>query len=582
MPWKPTEPGELPTLGYDAIDWITENLAHPGFVDYEPYVLYKEQEDFILKFYELDPLGRLVWSRERVTGRRKIKRGLIGRPRGWSKSPLLAALTILESLGPVVPDGWDSDGQPVGRPWSDIRTMLAQITAVSEEQTANTWAPLLHMLNGPVIDNYPGLEPLDTFVNLPGEGKIEKRTAAARTIKGAPASFVVLDQTEEWVQSNGGLGLAEKIRDNVAKVGGSTIESPNAFIPGEGSVAENSAAFALQILEGTALNDGLLYDHREAPATTDMYERESVTLGLRIAYGDASGHPDGCLLHTPACPPGHMDLDTVIIRIWDPDYEPQAARANFLNQITHAATSWIDQSTWAGRFGSTLEPPVIPISDRDVVTLGFDGSRGRFKGKPDATALVGCRVSDGHLFEVAVWEAPDTPPDKERPWTPPIVEIEAAIAKCFSRYRVAAFYCDPAKDWRSYVNAWEAKYGANLFKTREGKTVTATRDHPFEWWMTGGRSGLVQRAIEQLEGAILNGDMSHDGAFALTRHVLNARRRLRGGKLQLAKEHDYSINKIDAAVAAVLAWQARLDCVAAGIGNTRAAVVPRRLDKPRR
>jgi phage terminase large subunit-like protein len=83
--------------------------------------------------------------------------------------------------------------------------------------------------------------------------------------------------------------------------------------------------------------------------------------------------------------------------------------------------------------------------------------------------------------------------------------------------------------------------------------------------MTGGRSGLIQRAIEQLEGAIRNGDMTHDGSSALTRHVLNARRRLRSGKLTLQKEHDYSIKKIDAAVAAVLAWQARLDAIAAGI-----------------
>jgi hypothetical protein len=190
-----------------------------------------------------------------------------------------------------------------------------------------------------------------------------------------------------------------------------------------------------------------------------------------------------------------------------------------------------------------------------VITLGFDGSRGKHKGKPDATALIGCRVSDGHLFEIAVWEAARRWPV----WVPPIAEIEAAIALCFATYRVAAFYCDPAKDWRSYVNNWEAKYSAQTFRTPAGKQVHVTATHPFEWWMTGGRSGLIQRAIEQLEGAIRNGDMTHDGAYALTRHVINARREFKGGKLTLRKEHEYSIKKIDAAVAAVLAWQARLD-----------------------
>lgn len=581
MPWKPSEPGEVPTLGYGVIDWIRENLAAPDRPEYEPFILYTEQEDFVLRFYELDPLAANPFSRK-YFGRRKVSRGLIGRPRGWGKSPLLAALACVEALGPVVPAGWDADGQPVGRPWADIRTPLVQVAAVSEEQTANTWAPLLEMLEGPVVDNYPGLEPLGTFVNLPaGRGKIEPRTAAARTIKGARAIFAVLDQTEEWVRSNGGIRLANTMRTNAAKVGGSTIESPNAFIPGDGSVAEASAAYAQSVIEGTALNDGLLYDHREAPATTDLFERESVTLGLRVAYGDSSGHPDGCVIHQPPCAPGHADLEALIVRIWDNDAEPQESRADFLNQITHAATSWIDQPTWASRFGDVQEPAVTPASDGDIVTLGFDGSRGRFKGKPDATALIGCRVTDGHLFEVGVWEAPNAEQRDEhgKPivWTPPIVEIEAAIAAAFNRYKVAAFYCDPAKDWRSYVNAWEAKYGAKTVKDPKGHPVHVTRDHPFEWWMTGGRSGLIQRAIEQLEGAIRNGDMTHDGSYALTRHVINARRRFSAGKLTLRKEHDYSINKIDAAIAAVLAWQARLDCIAVGIGQQRRASVPKRV-----
>jgi len=575
MPWKPSAPGEIPTLGYQVIDWIVENLAHPA--DGGEWTLYREVEDFLLEFYALDPLAPNPIYRDQL-GRRKVKRALLGRPRGFSKSPILGAIALAESMGPVVPNGWDAHGQPVGVPWSDHIRFLGQITAVSEEQTKNTWRPILTMCEGPVIDNYPGLEPLDTMVNVPG-GVIEQRTSAGRSIKGSPSQFVVLDQTEEWVKGNRGVDFADTIRDNVAKVGGSSIESPNAHIPGDGSVAEASAEFAQLVREGRALADDLLWDHREAPPETDLYERESITLGLRVSYGDASAHPDGCVIHDPPCSPGHVDLESLINRIWAPDYDPQKARANFLNQITHAANAWIDQPTWAGRYGDALEPSIRSIADGDVITLGFDGSRGRFKGKPDATALIGCRVSDGHLFQVNVWEADDSE-TKLKPWSswaPSIVEIEAAIADCFTRYRVAAFYCDPAKDWRSHVNAWEAKYGAKTVKAPDGKQVHATRDHPFEWWMTGGRSGLIQRAIEQMEGAIRNGDLSHDGSYALTRHVLNARRQFKAGKLSLRKENDYSIKKIDAAIAAVLAWQARLDCVAAGISQAPAFVAPKRL-----
>ena len=58
----------------------------------------------------------------------------------------------------------------------------------------------------------------------------------------------------------------------------------------------------------------------------------------------------------------------------------------------------------------------------------------------------------------------------------------------------------------------------------------------------------------------------------------NARRRTRGGKLTVAKEHDYSSRKIDACVAAILAWQARLDAVSRGVTAPDAEMYrPRRL-----
>jgi hypothetical protein len=568
VPWRPTELGEVPTLGWLVLDWLTENLARPETQTYEPFVPTQEQADFILRFYEIDP----------ITGARRIRRGVISRSRGWGKSPFTAGLAAVEALGPVLFAGWDASGQPVGMPWSEIRKPLVEIAAVSEDQVdTNTWSPLIDMLaGGPAIDNYPGLEPMAGFVNLP-YGRIQKRTAAAGSAKGAPACFVVCDQTEEWTPGNGGRRLYNALKNNVIKRGGHLLESPNAFTEGSESVAEQTMTAFQLIRDGRAkLETGVLYDHREAPPETDMAEAESLLRGLAVAYGD-SADVEHCAIHEPPCErPGWVDLEHIAASIWEPDADPQVSRSDWLNQVTHASNAWLSQPTWAARYGDRQDPPVPSVADREVVTLGFDGSRGRAKGKPDATALIGCRVADGHLFEINVWEAP-ADRSKWDSWTPPIPEIEAAIADAFRRYQVAAFYCDPAKDWRSFVNAWEAKYAARLVRGREGKQVTATVQHPFEWWMTGGRTGLIQRAIEQLEGAIRNGDMTHDGSYALTRHVLAARRRLSGGKLQLSKENDYSPNKIDAAVAAVLAWQARLDAVSAGIGTRRTSFVPSRL-----
>lgn len=543
MPFKPEYPGEKPTLGYYALDWIIDNLAAPDRMSYEPLYPTQEQADFILDWYELHP----------KTGRRVNRRGVLSRPRGWGKSPFVSALALLEGLGDIVFDGWDASGRPVGKPWLTVRTPLIYIVAASEEQTSNSWGSLLEMLHGnaPVFNNYPGIEPMGGQVNLPW-GTIAPATTSSTSLKGKRSVFMICDQTEQWTPSNGATKVYDVIANNCYKVGGSLIETPNAYTPGVGSQAERTATAATNITEGRNrhLSTGMLFDHREAPPITDLADPQSLLAGLRWAYGDSSAHPDGCVIHEPACEPGWVDLDVVCERIWQTDADPQLSRSDWLNQITHATDSWITQPEWAAR-----ADPTKHVADRDMITLGFDGSRGRARGKPDATALVGCRVSDGHLFEVGVWEAGDNAWDE---WSPPLVEIEAALRTAFHRWNVVGFYADPAKDWRSYVNKWEAEYGAKV-------TVKARRDHPFEWWMTDGAAGKVQAAVEALEGAIRNGDLTHSGEHALTRHVLNARRRLGRGKLKLGKSNDYSPDKIDAAVAAVLAWQARLDALAGGV-----------------
>ncbi|SET48535.1 terminase [Nonomuraea wenchangensis] len=542
MPWRPSYPGERPTLGWEVLAWIEDHLAAPDRSEYEPLILTKEQAAFVLAFYEINP----------VTGKRRYRRAVYSRPKGAGKSPLLSAICAAEGMGPVVPDGWDADGQPVGRPWSDIRTPWVQIAATSEDQTKNAWAPLLEMLReGPVMDAYPGLDPMDTFVALP-KGRIEFVTAAATSREGNRPVHVCLDQTESWMPVNGGVRLAATLRRNLGKTGGSSIEAPNAYVPGEESVAEASAQYLQQILEGRAKDEGLLYDHREWPPETDMSDPGSLYNGLAYAYGDSANLPGGCRIHEPPCERrGWVDLDRIVAEIHDPATTPESSRQYYGNQVTHASDSWLSQPEWAACVDASKV-----VADGERITLGFDGSRHRERGVTDATALIGCRVSDGHLFEVAVWEQPDGAAGRD--WWVPIPEVEAAVRSAFQRYRVVGFYADPAADWRSYVADWEYTYGRRL-------RVRSSQNHPIEWWMN--RTNMVVRALEQLHAAIVNGELSHDGSFALTRHMLNARRRPSRSGLTIAKEHPTSRRKIDAAIAAMLAWQARLDAISKGLGR---------------
>jgi len=521
----------FPTLGWYALEWITENLAAPDSAEYQPLILTEEQANFVLRYYRIDP----------VTGRRRYRRAVWSRPKGHGKSPLMGALAALEGLADVVPDGWDSEGRPVGRPWSSLRTPLIQLAAVSEDQTANAYGPLLEMLReGPVMDFYR-VDPMETFVALP-KGRIEFITSAARSREGNRPVFAALDQTEAWVPSNGGVGLAAVLRRNLGKVGGCSIETPNAFLPGEDSVAERSASYAADILEGRVRDDGLLYDHREAPADTDLADRDSLMRGLRYVYGDSARDAGGW-----------VDLERIAAEIYDPATDPQDARRFYLNQVTHASDSWVSAPEWRACYADTV------IGDREVIVLGFDGSKGRSRGKADATALIGCRVSDGHLFEVRVWEQPSGPQGKD--WTPNPIEVDASVRQAFEQWTVVGFYADPS-GWAEWIAKWEAAFGRRL-------RVRASQREPVAAWPRGKTTTAVD-AVEKLHQAIVAGECTHDGSSALTRHVLNARRRAARSGYLLYKAYPESPDKIDAAYAATMAWKARLDAVSQRIGVEKA------------
>lgn len=545
MPWKPTVPGEIPTLGYIAVQWMTEYLAAPDKTFYEPFVPYREQVDFILRWYALHP-----------NGVRRFHRGVFGRPRGHGKSPLLAALACVEALAPVYFDGWDADGQPVGRPWSEVRKPWVHIAAVSDDQTRNTWEPILDMLGpeAPVHDDYR-IDPMETFVSLPNRGRIEAITSSARTVKGARAHFAVLDQTEEWVPSNGGPHLARTMRTNAAKVGGTTLESPNAYTPGEESVAEASAEYWDDIKNDRAKNEGLYYDHREAYADTDLDDYDSLIAGLRYSYGDSSGHPDGCVIHDPPCDPGHVDLDRLVATIWDTTQEEEDSRTDFLNQITQAADSWVSYTQVA----ACLDLDKI-LDPSDDIVLGFDGSRGRAKGKADATALVGVRVSDGFTWECRVWEPPNRKTKEAKDWRPPHLEVDREVNDWFDRCRVVGFYADPS-GWQEYISKWEAKYRKRL-------KVPATAKNPIAVWPRG-KTSMVVEAVEHARVAIATGEMSHDGSPNLVRHLLHARKRETPRGDLIYKKYPMSPDKIDAAYAFVMAWKCRTDALSKGFGKVK-------------
>jgi len=96
-------------------------------------------------------------------------------------------------------------------------------------------------------------------------------------------------------------------------------------------------------------------------------------------------------------------------------------------------------------------------------------------------------------------------------------------------------------------------------------------------WPTGKNTAFRQ-TVEQMRQAIVNGDISHNGDSGLVRHFLNARRRQNRQGYSIFKANPESPDKIDAAVASVNAFKARLDALSKGLDK---APKPKRVNRAR-
>lgn len=224
---------------------------------------------------------------------------------------------------------------------------------------------------------------------------------------------------------------------------------------------------------------------------------------------------------------------------------PELTDADFLQY--HGCVWSVAEDVWLSpRHWDDAERPE-PLLSGDTVTLGFDGSRFL-----DATALAACRLSDGHLAVLDAWERPEGAAG--RGWEVPEVEVEAAVEDAFDRFSVVRFYPDPPF-WQSEIQRWAHNYG----------------DRVVIPWATA-RATQMGAAVERFRTDTIAGKLTHDGGALLRRHVLSAHmRKVRTG-YWIEKASHNSPDKIDAAVASVLAYEARNDALDAGVGRVRSKV----------
>lgn len=476
--WRgPREEGEFPTLGYVVGEWMEAMLVIPdGERQGQSYRLTDEMWMWLLRFYRLHPDALVLESRPSAPF---VYRGSqIRRPQKWGKSPFGGANCHAQAFGPVLFDGWDANGEPVGRPWP---TPWVQIVATSEEQTDNVWLAVVEMAaRGPIAD-LPGVDIGLMDINLPGGGKLEPRSASGRSRLGARITFGEFDESGLMVESNGGVLLATTMKRNLGGMGGRWMETTNAFDPSQNSVAQRTAESGAK---------DVLIDDRPARRRPDLADTVEARAQLAYVYGDSSW----------------VDLDRVLADARDPAVCPTEADAMrfFFNLVTVGVSDVVDPTRWDA-LGRERD-----LRPGDSVALGFDGSRSR-----DCTALVASRIGDGRWFHLRTWNPADFPDH-----TVPRDEVDRTVSDAFAAYNVLYMYMDPYR-WQEYASIWEGRWPKQVVE--------------FPTNIEQRMDDAVVRFLARFAD-----DFTHDGDPLLAEHV-KAAALVRGGRKKPRPEEDPSV-----------------------------------------
>lgn len=534
IPW-PTDADERmalvrSSLGPALIDWAEGRTERPGLIHYSHGTTWRftpGQKRFLILWYHLDENGRFTY-------RSGVKRGA----KGTGKDPMAAAMCNSELVGPVEPYDWDDKtGRPVGR---SRGFPLVQVMSNSEAQSKDVLRVANAMWSREAREYYE-LDCGETRTVLtPNGGRFEIPPASEASGEGDPATFIALNETHHMTDSSGGQRVAAMARRNVGKspesIQARLVEFTNAHRQGGGSVAEASfEAFQMQQSAKFRGKRDILYDSIEAPPGTDIMTAEGRMAGARAAYSDADW----------------SDLERICDEMTDIRTTVADTIRFYLNGLAAEEDSWIEPSAF-----DTLARPDLVVEDGDTVAMFLDCSKSE-----DATALVGCRLSDGHVFQLGVWQRPRG--ERGKDWLVPRPLVDSTVRAAMDRYQVAWFGVDPspARDdetealyWAQLVDAWHQDFRDLL----PNWATPGTTGHSVKFDMRLSQPGGAERNRRFTEAAMQtardideDGTLTWDGSPALRLHVHNARRRPNKWGVSLGKVTRDSHKLVDLAVCMV-------------------------------
>jgi hypothetical protein len=567
------------TLGWQAIRWVEANLLND---EGGPFVLTDEQKRLLLWWYAVDEHGRFVY-----------RKSVIQRLKGWGKDPFAAIISAIEFVGPCRFGGWlNKDrfdlglrrGDPLGvehpRAW-------IQIAAVSMDQTRNTMK-LFPGLFSPKCKEEHGIDIGKTVIYAhAGQRTIEAVTSSPAALEGGRPTFTLKNETHHWKLNNEGHGMSAVITRNAAKAknGASrTMSITNAYEPSEDSVAQREREAWEDERDGLAVPTGVLYDSVEAAENAYIYLPDKPD-GTKPTHAEIRAYV-GAVIDSVRGDAWWLDVDSLLDVIFDRSNPLSESRRFYFNQIVTSEDAWLHADALKllphpmareQRAGDTSEESPLMVSwslvhpDEEVVVF-FDGSKSQ-----DSTGLVGCRLSDGYVFLIGVWQRPRG--ERGDRWLAPREAVDARVIEVMGwgmdddgvdkgtgRFNVVAFFGDPShalddddstRYWDGIMDRWHRRYKHRL---QVWATKTGNRQHSVLWDMSSptNQQEFVS-AVERCRGEIqhLNDIEAFEPEFhtcghpALMQHLRNAKEYPTKYGMSIWKGAREADKKIDLAVCTV-------------------------------
>lgn len=512
------------TLFFEFFEFCVTYLRNEGTT----YLPSLEQSRFAAWFLEINPETLEFANPECVLQRMK----------GFGKSPLGAAIALFMCFGRSLPVSVDEEGNIT----CTTRTEAwVQIVGVTISQTEN----ILKSAAGMVKDNRKALGIEVNKWSIVAKDNpacaIEAITSNSSAREGGRPLLVVMDEIQEYTAGNGGIDVYQTVKANAAKVGGILLCFMNAANPNIVSVGSQIREHAMSVNRGETADIGRIFDSVEAPEHASTKSLEEIRRWITICSGDSVW----------------LKVDRAVKEFLDETIPLSESLRKWYNQATVSSTAFMDI-----RDMDTIARKDKVVREREEIVMFLDCSMGE-----DGTALIGCRVEDGHIFRLGYWQPVAKKRRSHHQDASMLVDknlVDDAVRDAFDKYYVSAFWADPshAKDevtrdpyWASLIDEWHKDFRSQL---RRYPATPGKDGHSINWDMTSSERQIeFVKAVARFREDAVSERFSWDGNSEMRAHFQNAVSADTSRGQSISKPSRRSTKKIDMAVAAIAAYMLR-------------------------